>query len=33
MDIVTFVVDITNEATGVVDARVTNSWIFLRRSG
>jgi hypothetical protein len=33
MDIVTFVVDITNEATGAVDARVTNSWIFLRRSG
>lgn len=32
MDLVTFTIELADAATGVVDARVTNTWVFLRRA-
>ena len=32
MDLVTFTVELADAETGVVDARVTNTWVFLRRA-
>lgn len=32
MDLVTFTVELADAEIGVVDARVTNTWVFLRRA-